>query len=201
MRSLGLACGLWVSCAYAQDTQPGRIGYIQSHMNSQVIQEFDKAWQAACQGIANTERAVLIFRRVDGSLVAEGQGSTNQFERLSVKWNQAAIAIVHTHRNHDDAEPSEPDKKVANKLGVPIFTITSRGMYVYDPEMKKVVKVQDGLDWLDVSKWSIDPSPVIAPHGQSTDQKADSSAVAGMDNHCEEAQESGDPATAQNETN
>ena len=154
MRSLALVCGLWVSCAYAQDKLPGRIGYIRSNMNPQVIQEFVKAWRAAGLGEANTERAVLIFRKVDGSLGAKGQGSTNQFERLSVKWNQAAIAIVHTHRNHDDAEPSGPDKEVANKLGVPIFTITSRGMYVYDPESREVTKVQDGLDWLDASKWS-----------------------------------------------
>ena len=128
MRSLALVCALWVSCAHAQDKLPGRIGYIQSNMNPQVIQEFDKAWQAAGLGVANTERAVLIFRKVDGSLAAEGQGSTNQFATLSVRWNPAAIAIVHTHRNADGEEPSHPDKEVASKLGVPIFTITSRGM-------------------------------------------------------------------------
>ena len=156
MRSLLVACGLWVSCAHSQDKLPGRIGYIQSHMNPQVIQEFDKAWQAAGLGKANTERAVLIFRKVDGSLVAEGQGSTNQFASLSVTWNPAAIAIVHTHGDHDGEEPSRPDKEVANKLGVPIFTITSRGMYVYDPESRDVIQLQDGLDWLDASKWSTD---------------------------------------------
>ena len=193
MRSLALVCVLWVSCAGAQEKLLGRIGYIQSHMNPQVIQEFNKAWQAAGLGIRNTERAVLIFRKTDGSLVAEGQGSTNQFASLSVRWNPAAIAIVHTHRNNDGAEPSPPDKEVANKLGVPIFTITSRGMYVYDPEMKRVVKMQDGLDWLDASKWTTDHSPVIAPHGQSIDQKADSSAGASTEHRRQEAQESGDP--------
>ena len=156
MRSLALACGLWALCAHAQDKLPGRIGYIQSHMNPQLIHEFDKAWQAAGQGKANTERAVLIFRKLDGSLVAEGQGYTNEFDSLSFKWNPAAIAIVHTHRNYDGAEPSPKDKELANKLGVPIFTITSRGMYVYDPESRDVIQLQDGLDWLDASKWSTD---------------------------------------------
>jgi len=167
-------------------------------MNPQVIQEFVKAWRAAGLGEWNTERAILLFCKVDGSLVAEGQGSTNQFARLSVRWNPAAIAIVHTHRNQDDAEPSRPDKEVANKLGVPIFTITSRGMYVYDPEMKRVSKVQDGLDWRDPSKWSTDLSPVIAPHGQ---RKADNSAGGNTDHHREEARESDNAATAQHETN
>jgi hypothetical protein len=123
-------------------------------MNPQVIREFDKAWRAAGQGKADTERAILIFRKLDGSLVAEGQGYTNEFDSFTFKWNPAAIAIVHTHRNYDAAEPSPADKEVANKLRVPIFTITSRGMYVYDPEMERVTKVQDGLDWLDESKWS-----------------------------------------------
>jgi hypothetical protein len=27
-------------------------------------------------------------------------------------------------------------------------------MYVYDPETRKISVVQDGLDWLEASKWS-----------------------------------------------
>src|SRR5262249_50296040 len=126
----------------------------QSHMNPRVIQEFANAWRAADLGKADTERAVLLFRKKDGSLLAEAQGYTNEFGRFTFKWNAAAIAIVHTHRNNVAAEPAPADKDVAKKLGVPIFTITSRGMYVYDPERKRVIKVQDGLDWLDASSWS-----------------------------------------------
>jgi hypothetical protein len=131
-------------------------------MNPQVIQEFANAWRGARLGKADTERAVLLFRKADGSLVAEAQGYTNEFGRFTFKWNAAAIAIVHTHRNNVAAEPAPADKELADKLGVPIFTITNRGMYVYDPEMKRVSKVQDGLDWLDPSKWSTDLSPVNA---------------------------------------
>ena len=136
MRSLVLACGLWALCAHAQDKVPGRIGYIQSHMNPQVIREFDKAWRGADLGRAKTESTVLLFNKEDGSLVAEAQPYTNEFDSFTFKWNPAAIAIVHTHRNDDDKEPSPADKEVANKLGVPIFTITSQGMYVYDAESR-----------------------------------------------------------------
>jgi hypothetical protein len=123
-------------------------------MNPDVIREFGKAWQAVLYGKADTERAILLFRKADGSLSAEALGYTNEFNSFTFKWNPAAIAIVHTHRNHDAAEPSPRDKQLANKLRVPIFTITSRGMYVYDPENREVIKVQEGLDWLDASKWS-----------------------------------------------
>src|SRR5215831_612897 len=110
MRPLVLVC-LWVSCVYAQDKVPGRIEYIESNMNRQVIQEFNKAWDAAHIGEANYERAVLLFRKTDGSLVAEGQRFTNQFACVSFKWNPAATAIVHTHRNYDGAKPSSADKE------------------------------------------------------------------------------------------
>jgi hypothetical protein len=123
-------------------------------MNPDVIREFGKAWQAVHYGKADTERAILLFRKADGSLSAESLGYTNEFNSFTFKWNPAAIAIVHTHRNKEGAEPAPADKEVANRLGVPIFTITSRGMYVYDPENREVIKVQDGLDWLDASKWS-----------------------------------------------
>jgi hypothetical protein len=142
-------------------------------MNPQVIHEFDRAWQAAGQGKANTERAILVFRKLDGSLVAEGQGYTNEFDSSSFKWNPAAIAIVHTHRNYDGAEPSPADKEVAARLAVPIFTITSRGMYAYDPERRQVLKVQDGLDWLDPSKWpTTEPERDSRRHGSSAPRQA-----------------------------
>jgi hypothetical protein len=166
-------------------------------MNPQVIKEFSEAWQTVSLGKANTESAVLLFRKEDGSMVAETQRYTNEFDSCTFKWNPAAIAIVHTHRNRDGAEPSPADREVANKLGVPIFTITNRGMYAYDPGMKRVVKVQDGLDWRDPSKWSTDLSPVIAAQGQSNDRKADDSAGSSTDHHPEQAQESHNAAAGQ----
>jgi hypothetical protein len=169
-------------------------------MNRQVIQEFNKAWAVALIGEANYERAVLLFRNADGSLVAEAQGFTGEIRRFTFKWNPSAIAIVHTHSNHDGAEPSPDDKEVANKLRVPIFTITSRGMYVYDPETKQVIKMQDGLDWRDPSKWSTNLSPVVAPHGQSNDRKANNSAGGSTDHHREQAEGSGNAATSQHQT-
>jgi len=169
-------------------------------MNPQVIKEFDKAWRAGGLGVANTEWAILLFRKADGSLVAESQGFTGEIRRFTFKWNSAAIAIVHTHRNYDDPEPSQADEEVANKLGVPIFTITKRGMYAYGPESREVIKMQDGLDWLDPSKWSTDLSPVIVPHGLSNDRKADNSAGASADHRPEEAQDSENAATAQRKT-
>jgi hypothetical protein len=45
----------------------------------------------------------------------------------------ATVGIVHTHPNSSSAKPQDEDIIVANKFRVPIFTITNRGMFVYDP--------------------------------------------------------------------
>lgn len=42
-----------------------------------------------------------------------------------------------------------------------VFTITQRGMYVYDPDSKKISTVKDGPDWLESAKWNYD-RPVVS---------------------------------------
>jgi hypothetical protein len=61
---------------------------------------------------------------------------------------------VHTHPTLSDPRPHDEDLTVADKYHVPIFTITSRGMYVYDPLTKKVSLVLPNLEWLDATKFS-----------------------------------------------
>ena len=116
--------------------------------DSGVFVEFDKAWRNSIDGRSNRESVVLIFRTHDGSYRGELQHFTNEYLRARFKWNPAAIAIVHTHPDRCDPRPSEEDKRIANKYGVPNFTITNSGMYVYDPATRRTSKVFDDLDWL-----------------------------------------------------
>jgi len=53
-----------------------------------------------------------------------------------------------------DLKPQDDDIKIANKHHVPIFTITSRGMFGYDPSTKKTRQLMSNLDWLDLSKFN-----------------------------------------------
>jgi len=57
--------------------------------------------------------------------------------------------VVHTHPNSLSPEPAGNDLYIADKYGVPVFTITNRGTFVYDPTKKKTWKVLDGLAWLE----------------------------------------------------
>ncbi|MCI0485719.1 MAG: Mov34/MPN/PAD-1 family protein [Blastocatellia bacterium] len=125
-----------------------------SRIHESVTEEFSKAWSISKSGTVRQEGLVLIFRTEGGGYEARSQGTTNQDKSFTFKWHPDIAAIVHTHPNDTNPRPSSTDRQVADKYGVPVFTITSRGMYVYDPATKKVSLVMEGLDWLDASKWT-----------------------------------------------
>ena len=124
-----------------------------TNIDKGLTKEFDKAWRISGYGTNDREGVVLIFRMEDGCYTGKSQGFTNEYRKFTFKWNPAALAIVHTHPNSCDPRPAEQDRRVADKYGVPNFTITISGMYVYDPATKKTSKVLNGLDWLDLSTY------------------------------------------------
>lgn len=103
--------------------------------------------------VGETEGAVLLYEMADGAISARSQGQTNQRRSFTIVCGPDVIAIVHSHPNKSNAQPEGADLEIADRLGIPVFTITNRGMYVYDPGSKKISKVQDGLNWLDPAKW------------------------------------------------
>lgn len=143
-----------ISCANQIDETAGASsGTDLSKINQQVTTEFLKAWNSSHNGVDKVEAVVLIYCRADGSYFAAALGQTNEANKLRFKWDPAAIAVTHTHPTTLDPKPSSEDKRVADKLRVPVFTMSRWGMYMYDPETKQIRKVQNNLDWLDSSKW------------------------------------------------
>jgi hypothetical protein len=130
------------------------VDYVISKFDNKIVKTFEKAWQRSADGTSPLEGVVLILRMADGTYSARDMGSTNEYKRFTFPWHPAAIAIVHTHPNKSGPQPCGADLEAADKYRVPIFTITNRGMFVYDPGTKKISKVMDDLDWLDQSRWS-----------------------------------------------
>lgn len=148
-------CLAIVTLANAQETvtRASRSSY---ETNQQVAAVFAQAWIASGNGGASKESLVLLYQTSEGLLQARLVKHTNEFEEFRFKWDPSAIAIVHTHPYTASARPSEQDKQVADKLQVPIFTITRQGMYIYNPGLKQTCKVQDGLGWLKPNGWRLD---------------------------------------------
>lgn len=128
--------------------------FVISTFDAGMVEEFKRAWSRAGAGTVTSESVVLILRMANGGYSARSMGFSNEYKAFTFPWHPATVAIVHTHPNKSIARPEGQDLSVADKYGVPIFTITNRGMYVYDPATKKTSKVKEGLDWLDASKWS-----------------------------------------------
>ena len=124
-----------------------------SKFDKQIVEAFGQAWRRSGDGFSPLEGVVLILRMADGSYRGREMGSTNEHKQFTFAWHPGTIAIVHTHPNGSDPKPQDDDIAVANKYHVPIFTITLRGMYVYDPGTKTTSQVMSDLDWLDLSKW------------------------------------------------
>jgi hypothetical protein len=114
----------------------------------EVLHAFEKAWSYTANGTKDSESVVLIFRMEDGTYKGEWQGYTNEKYKFTFRWQPTAVAIVHTHPNNRSPEPEGDDRQVARKYGVPIFTITNRGLFVYDPRADRTYKVRNSLDWL-----------------------------------------------------
>lgn len=128
-------------------------------INEAVVEEFRKAWRVSGCGIGEIEGAVLLCLMADGSISAKSQGQTNQRRRFTMVCGPDVIAIVHTHPNKSSAQPEGGDLEIADRLRIPVFTITNRGMYLYDPSSGKISRIQSGLNWLDPARWIPGESP------------------------------------------
>jgi len=125
-----------------------------SDIDKRVVKQFDSAWRQCGHGTKPFEAVVLILRESDGSTEAFLAGSSNQSYEFTFRWNPAIIAIVHTHPNNRNPKPQDQDILVATKFAVPVLTITSFGMFMFDPATHQISKIYDDLEWLDTSSWA-----------------------------------------------
>ncbi len=128
--------------------------FVLSKFDDKVVDKFREAWRCTGNGTTTKESVVLILKMADGTYSARSLGATNEYKSFTFNWHPATVAIVHTHPNSSSPKPQPADVQIADKLHVLMFTITSRGMYLYDPSTKMITKVQEGLDWLDASSWA-----------------------------------------------
>ena len=133
-----------------------KTSFIVSKIDAAAAKAFQEAWHVSRNGSDGFEGLVLVYPTTDGTIVARSQGKSAEQKHFTFGWTSNIIAVVHTHPNGVDPKPAGDDLRLADRFGVPVFTITQRGMYVYDPDTKKVSLVKAGLDWLESAKWDHD---------------------------------------------
>jgi len=142
-------------------SQGEKTAFVISKIDAAAAKEFQEAWHVSRNGSDGFEGLVLVYPTPDGSILARSQGKSAEQKHFTFGWTSNIIGVVHTHPNGVDPKPAGDDLRLADRFGVPVFTITQRGMYVYDPDTKKVSLVKAGLEWIESAKWSHD-QPVVA---------------------------------------
>ena len=127
--------------------------FVLSEIDEKLVSEFNGAWQQCVLGSKDLEAVVLLLREPNGSVKAVSAGRSTESYAFTFKWNPDIIAVFHTHPNNRNPTPQPQDIEIARRFNVPIFTLTSRGMYSYDPVTDRVTRVKSGTDWLALSSW------------------------------------------------
>jgi hypothetical protein len=127
--------------------------FMLSDIDANMVKEFNGAWQQCVLGTRDTEAVVLVLRDPNGSLRAVSAGRSNKAYAFTFTWDPAIIAVFHTHPNNRDPKPAGADILIARKYDVPMFTLSHRGMFMFDPATDGITRVKAGIDWLDASGW------------------------------------------------
>ena len=160
--ALAFICHAVSSLAQTKNGSHGvKTAFIISKIDTAAAKVFQEAWHVSRNGSDGFEGLVLVYPTTNGTIVARSQGKSGEQKQFTFAWTANIIAVVHTHPNDVDPRPVGADLRLADRFGVPVFTITRRGMFVYDPDTRKTTMMQDGLDWLQSAKWSYD-RPVVA---------------------------------------
>ena len=118
-----------------------------------VIDALSKAWKSSGNGTASRESVVVLYRNPDGTMRPVNLPITNQHKSYNIKLEPNIEAILHTHPNSTDAgRPSRKDIENADRTRIPIYTLTNRGMYHYNPSTKQTLLVKEGITWLEKPK-------------------------------------------------
>jgi hypothetical protein len=129
------------------------VEFVISKFEPGFVDELEKSWTEVHQGNSTFESVILILRTATG-YQARRQKLTYEYKKCTFPWHPATLAIIHTHPNECPALPQPDDMSIADRYHVPVFTITSRGMFGYDPVTRKIQKVMDGVEWLDPRNWA-----------------------------------------------
>ena len=109
-----------------------------------VQQGMKDAWMKAQNGeAAGGEEAGFFINGSPSAYSIVPHQQTNQTMAITTSIQPNASAEIHVHPNHGIAEPSDNDRKVADHHKIPVYTLSNRGVYKYDPTTKTTSRLGD----------------------------------------------------------
>jgi len=123
-------------------------------VNDDVVDALRKAWELAEYGRSAKEAGVVIVEEPNGRYSARVQSSNDLRFQVRLDILPGTVAVFHTHPNSSGYEPSVVDRKNADQLQIPTFTMTDRGLWGYNPKTRKISQVFPFRSWLEHRNWA-----------------------------------------------
>jgi hypothetical protein len=118
-----------------------------------MVPELKRAWIMAHSGASAAEEAVVVTKTPDGGYQAAVQPHSNLHGSARFVLPPEAVAVFHTHSDRVLPQPSKGDRELADRMGVPVLTLSRQGLFLYDPEGRTTWKLMERLNWLRVEAW------------------------------------------------
>jgi hypothetical protein len=117
--------------------------------DSRVIAAGRSAWIEAHHGRSGLEASF----RLDGDATAYrivATPPTNQQRGQSLQVIPGVtFAVFHVHTTKGDPAPSKPDRAVADRFKLRMYTIHRDGLFLYDPATMQTTQLEQGVAWMD----------------------------------------------------
>ena len=147
MLTIGL---LFISLAAGGLTPAFQMGRV----NKEIVSTLKEAWRLAGSGRSSREAGVLLLQNDDGSYNAKLVFDPDAYRQVRFEVTEDVVAMLHTHPNDGNSEPSPQDKRNADFLQIPTFTISATGLWVYNPRTRQTRIVMLDETWMDPANWT-----------------------------------------------
>ena len=122
-------------------------------INAEVVDAMRQAWKLAEYGKSSREAGVVVVLEQDGRYSAKVHFSPDSLLQVRMSVPPGTVALFHTHPNSVGYSPSPQDRKNADRLQIPSFTMTDRGLWAYNPTTGKTTEVLPMRSWLEHRNW------------------------------------------------
>ncbi|MDQ3280948.1 MAG: IPT/TIG domain-containing protein [Acidobacteriota bacterium] len=121
------------------------------------LEKFLDLYEKGGSGFKETERSAFVTQppqQISGPGTANCElwpwSASNRTENWPAgkAWPNNVVAVAHTHPDKADPKPSSGDIANSNRINLPFYTVTKKGIYKYDPATQQPPTREEGPDWI-----------------------------------------------------
>src|ERR1019366_4387412 len=121
-----------------------------------VVKAMGQIWMASGNGEVGIESTFILNGTPEVYTIEIEKATANERMQQHIYTRPSTFAVLHVHPNISSEYPSTPknsytggqgDTGMADKLGVDVYVVSSRGLTVYYPASKATKMLRQNFDW------------------------------------------------------